>query len=222
MRKIDKSIALSTEYKSWADGLGEEHPPYNSSKHHYYTDIVMNLLHCQHGLCAYTEQQLCPSEYLTVEHWQNGRYVDQNTEKSYAGQLEHFDERLKHKENDPDTKKQDWLWSNLFVVDSDTNNRKGSKPIDYILKPDTDDYNPFDFLEYSDETHHYIPNPKIRDEDPDKWQRIDKMIDILGLNFPNLVDKRKVKIPMALELGIRVIEPEFPTAFQFVSRKQNP
>jgi hypothetical protein len=137
MRKIDKKQQLSTVYQNWENALNQadqSHPTYNSSQGAYYHDIVMDALHCQNGLCAYTEIQLCPPQFLTPDNWENGYYKNKN--RHHNGQLEHFDERLKWKDKDIKKGKivvyqhKDWLWSNFFVIDSDTNNRKGDKEID--------------------------------------------------------------------------------------------
>lgn len=222
MRKIDKSDAaiLSTQYRDWEQDLekkGTAHPAYNSSKHRYYIDIVMNLLHCQNGLCAYTEVELCALEDISVEKWSNGRYLSK--EKINYGALDHFDEKLKYKENDPNSACKDWLWSNFFVVHSDTNNRKGAKPVDYLIKPDSEDYDPFKLLEYSPLTHKYVANPDIEEESV--RLRITKMIEVLGLNAPkNLVDKRRTIIERALRYGTDANEREFPTAFEFYKKHE--
>lgn len=216
MRKIDKTIVGSTEYRDWEAQLeasGSPHPPYSSSTGKYYRDIVMELLRCQGGLCAYTEVQLCPADDLKPELWQNGRYVPQ--EKVNNGQLEHFDESLKAKASDPNTQPKDWLWSNFFMVDSDTNNRKGTKAIDPILKPDAPDYDPELLLEYNQITGRYLPNENL---DESTKQRVKYMLDVLGINFPNLAHKRKEKIEKALKFGVEAIEPEFPTAFAFCAK----
>ncbi len=218
MRKIDKNQQLSTAYQIWENNLeinGLDHPSYNSSQGEHYKDIVMDALSCQNGLCAYTEIQLCPPQYLTAENWENGRYKGIIEGRVHNGQLEHFDERLKWKDKEGYQRK-DWLWSNFFIIQSDTNNLKSTKTVDYILKPDSDDYDPFSLLEYSLQTHQYIANLDLPEVDR---IRIKNMIEILGLNFPNLIDKRKqvvertVKYPMANEI-------EFPTAIEFY-RLQN-
>lgn len=217
MRKIDKTIRFATTYRDWVNDLearGEDHPPYNSSQGKYYKDIVMELLRCQNGLCAYTEVQLCPPQYFAENCWANGRY--QLTDRSQDGQLDHFDERLKWKAKDGYIHK-DWLWENFFMIDSNVNNRKGDKTIDYILKPDNDDYNPFILLEYSLYTHHFIANPELSEE---HQERIEKMIHILGLNFPNLVDKRKNMIEKCRLYNINN-EREFPTAIAFYNKNQS-
>jgi hypothetical protein len=217
MRKIDKSQQFSTVYRQWEAGLGD-HPIYNSSQGEYYLDIVMDALRCQNGLCAYTEIQLCPAEHLTTDNWENGRYKSKN--RHHNGQLDHFDERLKWK--DKQQKKgqlviyehQDWAWANFFVIDSDTNNRKSDKEVDFILKPDAPHYDPFELLEYSPNTHTYIPHTDL--PQPIR-ERIDKMINILGINFPNIVSKRRKIVEFAVKYPFEA-EQEFPTAIEMYKR----
>ncbi len=150
--------------------------------------------------------------------------LDKNTEgRVHNGQLEHFDETLKWKDKKDKTthsnidevktiyQHKDWLWSNFFMVQSDTNNLKGTKTVDYILKPDSKDYDPYKLFDYSPNTHHYIPNIDLPDTDR---KRIQDMIDILGLNFPNVQNKRKQVVERAVRFPL-VEENEFPTAIQF-------
>jgi len=215
MRKIDKSNIISTEYKKWIDEFDKNnlpHPKYNSTQNEYYTDVVMNLLHCQNGLCAYTEQQLCSEEAINTEKWNAGRYWDKT--KMNDGELEHFDKKLKSKKTS-ETGIKDWQWENLFVVDEGTNTRKSTKEVDYILKPDSEDYDEFKLLDYLPETHRYTANLSLPS---DIRIRINKMLeDVLGINFPNLVEKRRIKITNALS-GLNSIENEFPTAMAFCKK----
>jgi hypothetical protein len=176
----------------------------------------MDALRCQNGLCAYTEIQLCPPQYLTAENWRNGRYLLQN--RIHNGQLEHFDEQLKWKDK-ANCQRKDWLWANFFVIDSDTNNRKSDKAVDYILKPDTDDYDPFRLLDYSLFTHEYLPNSELSESDR---TRVNNMIDILGLNFPNLVSKRRQVVERIIKYPLeKIMEMQFPTAVEFYKKNQN-
>ena len=119
MRKIDKSIILSKNYKKWVEGFEVDgHPKYNGSKNKYYYDIKMSLLYCQQGLCAYTEQVLCANKYIDTINWDMDIYIKELTKEdknSIQGDLEHFDESLKPKNA--------WLWDNLFIVNIH-NNRK--------------------------------------------------------------------------------------------------
>jgi hypothetical protein len=239
MRKIDKSQQLSTAYQIWENGLevsNSQHPSYNSSKvkAEYYKDIVMDALHCQKGLCAYTEVQLCDPQYLTPENWEEGRYKGKVEGRVHNGQLEHFDERLKWKNKDEEKKKKakkaidsnnnkkeiyqhkDWLWSNFFVIESDTNNLKSTKTVDYILKPDLDGYDPFKLMEYSKESHTYAANLDLPEADR---KRINDMIDILGLNFENVRIKRQRVVERIIKYPFEENEEhQFPTAVAFYKR----
>jgi hypothetical protein len=225
MKKINKKQQLSTVYKKWENDLEEKntpHPKYNSSQGEYYIDIVMDLLRCQNGLCAYTEVQLCPPQYLTEDKWVDGRYKEHIEGKVHNGQLEHFDERLKWKEKSKNVdtvsdviyQKKDWLWSNLFLVDTDTNNRKSTKSIDDILKPDLDNYDPFKLFDYSSVTHMFTPNTDLPKSEQD---RIRTMIDVLGINFTNVVDKRRQVVTRTVKYPLEN-EMEFPTAVEFYKK----
>ncbi len=174
----------------------------------------MNLLFCQKGLCAYTEVQLCPQNAIEISNWENGKY--KFTYRANDGQLEHFDEKLKSKDKDK-TGIKDWLWSNFFMIDSDTNRRKGIKEVNYILKPDSDDYDEFTLLDYDIESHRFTANSSLPKE---KKEIINNMINnVLGINFPNLIDKRRKTIIQAIEFGTDIIETQFPTAFEFYRRR---
>ena len=189
MKKIDKSKILATVYKEWLDKLtndGVDHPGYNSSKGEFYLDIVANLLWIQDGLCAYSEQFLFDQNELSAENWEEGRYGKGKFE--FYGHLEHYDETLKTKKG--------WLWSNLFVVQADINNKKGAKPVMYALKPDLDDYDPFYLLEYNFKEHKFIPNSE---REFDLQERILKDVNTLGLNFQPLAQERKEVLNFLIE-----------------------
>jgi len=215
MRKIDKTQILSTEYKKWEEDFEKNNLPHEKYKasHKYYKDVVMNLLFCQKGLCAYTEVQLCSQEAIEKSKWVDGKY--QFEIKVNDGDLEHFDESLKSKSNDEIGIK-DWLWSNLFMVDTNRNRNKGTKEVDEILKPDFESYNEFELFDYNTDTHFFVANFSLP---TDIRIRIKKMIDVLGINFPNLVDKRKNTIIKSYEFGI--LDNEFPTAQNFYKKKLN-
>lgn len=212
MRKIDKTRILSTHYKAREEELernGQDHPEYNSSNNEHYTDVVMNLLHNQDGLCAYTEMRLCSGELIKEENWVNGKY--KNRKPEVFGQLDHFDPTLKDKKG--------WLWDNFFFIDTDINTKvKGKKDIDRILKPDTDEYDEAELLEYDCEKNIYIPNTSL--PEPDR-QRISEMIIRLGINFDPVIDRRRryiteiiKKIELKIEDWDSVEIDEFPTAFK--------
>lgn len=171
MQRIDKTLLLSSEYKQWEESMNEIHSQYNSSNNKYYYDVVMNLLHCQKGVCAYTEILLCSDELYHSGHWKNGKYQIHKPE--FSGALDHFDPSLK--------KSKGWLWNNFFIVQKDINDKhKQDKPVDYILKPDSISYNPFKLLEYDEQLHIFIANTDL---DESLQKRINDMIELLGINL---------------------------------------
>ena len=57
MRKVDKTEILANEYASWIaeyEKISRKHVGYSAS-HKYYKDVLVSLLWCQGGVCAYTE-----------------------------------------------------------------------------------------------------------------------------------------------------------------------
>ncbi|HLP47201.1 MAG TPA: hypothetical protein VK469_14715 [Candidatus Kapabacteria bacterium] len=179
MRKIDKSKILSTAYKKWVDQLDKDNIKHPQSREPYYYDVVMNLLHCQKGVCAYTEMFLCNSGLLTEDKWIDGHYIIKKPER--FGHLEHFN---------PDLKKDKFYqWDNLFVISADINVLKGEQKVDAVFKPDSPQYDPMKFLEYDIETHFFIPHTGIKD--PALRERIDRMIDILQINHATVYTERE-------------------------------
>jgi len=215
MRKIDKSICLSTEYEKWLKALeakGKNHPAY-SSDYKYYNDVKFALLQCQLGLCAYTEIELCEEDILTADNWTNGRYDFDKEATQASGHIEHFDPKLKSKKG--------WLLLNLFMVDNHINTPvKGTQEVDDIMKPDLDDYDPKDRLEFDSELNKYIPSAN---KTPEEQERIKKMIKVLGLNYGHISRKRKSFIKTLKErIETDTFKPEayegepFPTALAFI------
>jgi len=223
MRRIDKTKILATEYEKWVKELnkqGEKHPA--NSK--YYVDVLMNLLCCQEGVCAYTEMQLCDPGHIETEKWQDGRYialekkVDLDGNITYSetkcskvetfGTLDHFNPRLKVEKS--------WNWDNLFAVHSKINTAKGSQEVDEILKPDSPGYDPFKLLDYNERTHCFYAHP---DRSEDERLRIQTMIKVLQLNYDFVLSQRK-KYFNKLRKHHKV-EEEFPvdqffTAYEMV------
>lgn len=226
MRKIDKTKILSAAYKRWEEEFEQQdqsHPEYTSSRvrKEHYIDIVMNLLHVQEGLCAYTEMRLCSAELIAENEWddaeggENRKYKTRNPE--VFGNLDHFDPSLK--------KDKAWLWDNFFFINTDINTKvKGKKEVDNILKPDTNEYNEEKLLEYICDKNIFIANSELPTE---LQQRINDMIIKLGINFDPVVDKRrkyiadKIKqIEFEIEDWDSIEIDEFPTAFK-MCRLQN-
>jgi hypothetical protein len=219
MRKITKTCDLSTNYYNWEQALeaaNENHPEYNSSKGEHYWDIVMNLFRCQKGLCAYTEMFICSPGYYASDKWDaDGKYVNPDAPKKpqTSGQLEHFDSALK------DDKA--WLWKNFFMAESNVNTKiKHMKEVDNILKPDEDEYDEFQLLEYDSTKHIFIANTNLGKA---KQDRVNKMIGTLGLNFDPVKERRRMffkdKLKM-IEFNVYTWDnieiEEFPTAFAMI------
>ena len=213
MRKIDKSKILSTVYKKWEEALEnnqEDHPQYEST-HRFYTDVVMNLYHIQDGLCAYTEKKILASEdNYTDDRWVKGKC--KTVKPNHLGQLEHFDPKLKNK--------QSWLWSNLFMVLNEVNHRKSDKATDLILKPDNPNYDPYELLDYDFDKHIFFANVKSGKLNQSEIDRINNMIDVLGINFVKDWRKKYVSERIkALQFGLDP-DPaeEYMTAFEITRR----
>ena len=216
MRKIDKSKILSTVYKNWEKDLeinNQNHPNYNSNAK-FYKDVVMNLYHAQGGLCAYTEMKLMgESEHFHENLWAKGRYNP--ILPKHLGDVEHFAESLKANKG--------WLWDNLFMVLNKVNNQKGTKQVSNILKPDHESYNPYDLLDYNFKEHIFFANAKNPNLSQEQLNEINRMIDVLGLNFVKDWRKKYVSERIkALEFGL---EPapveEYMTAFEMARRNLN-
>ena len=216
MRKIDKSKILSTVYKKWEEALEnnqEDHPQYKST-HRFYTDVLMNLYHIQDGLCAYTEKKILASEYtFTKDNWVGGMY--KSIKPKHFGELEYFDSALKSTRA--------WLWDNLFMVMNKVNNEKRTNPTDPILKPDRPDYDPYELLDYDFEKQIFFANIKSGKLNQSEIDRINNMIDILGLNF--VKDWRKPYVSKRIKALISGIEfdpiEEYMTAFEITRRNLN-
>lgn len=221
MRKLTKICNLSTVYKAWIDAFEAvpiAHPEYNSSSHKFYWDIVMNLFHCQAGLCAYTEMLLCAPDLYSTDKWIDGKYDLSNGKPQIMGQLEHFDRSLK--------KKKGWLWDNFFMANTDINTKvKLVNAAPRILRPDLVTYNEFNLLEYDLDKHIFLPNSSLSESDQ---AIVFEDILILGINFGPISEHRRVYIRDKLtliQLGVQKWEEisinQFPTALQMIRNNTN-
>lgn len=225
MQKIDKSKRLATAYHKWVEELestGEDHGLYNDGPgRKFHKDVLMNLIACQNGLCAYTEVRIGDPKLVEASNWKDGRF---NGLKTTKADIDHFDPNLKlHKA---------WLWDNLFAVDIGTNQRvKGYSSVDDILKPDAPDYDPFQLLSYeidypvSSETHdlnhRFVPHPALSEDVAD---RVNRMINVLGLNDPTVRKSREDAFGFLIEevqIGLKkeLKTDLFPTAREMIRRK---
>lgn len=216
MRKIDKTVILSEQYKKWLSELNIPHPSFEDSttRKKYYLDVIMSLYFCQQGLCAYTEKNIFSDEHIifSVNNWKDGRYV--LNKPKHIGEIEHFDSNKK--------KEQAWEWDNLFMVLGKANTEKGQKVIDARLKPDNPDYNPHELLDYDVTKHIFTPN-KSRFQSIEEQTKIAQSILNLGLNFVRgerirFIDKIKKQIELGVETWDSIEIQEYPTAFEFYKK----
>ncbi len=173
MRKIDKSIIKSNNYKKWLQKIRAKQKTHKTCST-YKVDVMMCLLYCQKGVCAYTEMRLCVPDAINENKWNENEYINRKYNLDKIGDLEHFDSSLKnifHCE-----------WDNLFMVFHEINNDKSVKNIDLIkeFKPDNEKYSPEEIFDYDINTHKFRPNSDI--EDVDKIKKINKLIEIFCIN----------------------------------------
>lgn len=177
--------------------------------------MLVSLLYCQKGLCAYTEILMARADRYNPDNFdKKGRYINKNEEASgFSAQLDHFNSDLKNKKG--------WDWDNFFAVSDKINIRKSDKQVDDILKPDSPYYDPYKLLAYDEEEHIFYANPDIEDENLIK--RIQSMIKVLGLNYGTIKDMRTEYLnekTELLELGIEKEAYQFVTAFEMIKEKQ--
>ena len=219
MKKIEKKCNLSSVYKEWEEQFEKNkfnHPTYNSSKNEFYWDVVMNLFHCQEGLCAYTEMRICNKKYLDDKIWVSGKYNLKAGKPEIAGQLEHFDRSLKPNKG--------WLWDNLFMVETNVNTKvKLISEVDVLHKPDSKGYDEFNLLEYNSKMNIFIANTSLNKV---KQNRINKMIITLGLNFDPVKEQRRIYLEDKLKMIELKVEDwetinieQFPTAFKMIKQQ---
>ncbi len=182
MRKIDKSIILSEGYEEWLHkNKTLNKTPKTCSK--YKVDVVMSLLYCQQGVCAYTEMRLCVPELITEDKWNENEYINRKLNLNKIGDLEHFDPKFK--------KEYHCEWDNLFMVFHEVNNHKKDKNIEIIkeFKPDNEEYNPNKIFDYDLTTHKFRPNSNI--ENKEEIEKIKKLLELLSINKGFIKYERK-------------------------------
>jgi hypothetical protein len=218
MKKIDKTNCIAKEYYEWQ--LNNRSPYYSS--HKYYKDVLIALLNCQEGLCAYTEYRLIEKDkinMLSKAFEIDFKYIGDRPES--PSDNEHFNSNLK--------KRNGWAWDNFFAVFSPINRDikrvrelEVGKNLSWkemqILKPDTKDYDPYKFLEYDIDEHMFYPN---RDLDPKTMATVKDIIYVLGLNYGFIRMKRKEYL--STKIAEYLINPsveidQFPTSFNMATK----
>lgn len=191
MKRIYKSTILSTKYKNWVEAFTGSHDKYSASNK-YYFDVRMSLFYCQNGLCAYTEEKLCDKSLIDLSKWVDGKHIGLTGNEFTFGDVEHFDESIKPTKG--------WLWDNLFMVQGDINKRvKHTKAINYILKPDSTDYDENKYLSYNHKTDVFYPNDSLS---PTEKVDVEYMITTLGIN--KVVRRKDLikELEVAIELDL--------------------
>jgi hypothetical protein len=181
MKQINKSRKFASKYFEALTELGKgEHSCFKESpfRNEHFANVRMNLLYCQDGLCAYTEQILVKREDLLDDKWVTGEF-DGSINPSCD--VDHFDPSLKTKYG--------WTWSNLFAISTTINMRvKLGKSVSSKLKPDNPDYVPEKYFDYNMYEHIFIVSQKVPIEE---YQEIEDGIIALGLNNPMVVARRE-------------------------------
>lgn len=213
MKKIDKSRKLSTQYFFWLEDKKGTQQKYNSSSNPFYLDVLMNLLACQDGLCAYTEKRLCEPKRYQETNWADGKFHGDPGKLSV--QIDHFDPAIKNTDG--------WKWENLFAVFGPANNQKLDKAPNPILKPDLQAYDPYKLLRYDIKQHRFFPSDDLIFQ-ANKYEEVQEMIDLLGINMEGIVDLRQKLISKALDaidFGFDDQLDQFPTAFAMTKTQRN-
>jgi len=184
----------------------------------YYHDVLHNLLFCQDGLCAYTEKRIIAGEEIEeiANAFAGGRNTMEKPEISVN--IDHFDSDLKDK--------QGWDWNNLFAVDPRVNMevKRVMEPIartrfdfeEYMfLKPDSESYSPFKFLEYDSKEHIFFPSSEI---DDDVAEKVDIVLDFLGINYGTVKRERGQYLDDQILLNHQ--PDQYLTAYQMMMQNQ--
>ncbi len=196
MKRINKVLELATKYREWHDRLSFDNHPKYYPQHKHYRSIVANLLHVQGGLCAYTEVSLCKPALVAPDRWEGGEYKGK---LETFGHLDHYNPNLKPRNG--------WLWSNFFVIHACINTKTKLRAVPRVLKPDNDNFEINDYLDYDFSESIFIIKPQINDEK----LRADLLHDIkcLGLNHPSIEHQRREFLsPILADLRFSNMTPE--------------
>lgn len=223
MRKLSKLINYAREYESWENALKKKvHDEYSSSGK-YKNDILAELLIIQDGLCAYTEYRLMSVEDVASLNTKFTKDKFTGEIKDFPIDLEHFDSTLK--------KKFGWKWSNFFAVNTTINQKvkrreeseliKLGKTVHYLMKPDSDSYDPMILLDYDKDLDLFVPNSNL---DKTDFVKVKEMILCLGLNNAYIKDKRTMyynELRFRQSTKESITLNQFYTGWQIINEKNN-
>lgn len=216
MRALDKKKCKAKEYFNWQAAKPRKY--YSSNK--YYYDVLVSLLLCQGGVCAYSEIRLIDQEDLksyNKKFDKNGKYTGNNP--SVPAHIEHFNSQLKDVNG--------FKWDNLFAVFGPLNTtikrvrenefiEKNKIAISDIIKPDRKGYNHKSFLSYDLNDHCFYPSVLLSDKD---FSLVEEMIYVLGLNWDYLrMNRKEYLFPILLKhnAGEKVKVNQFYSAFDLI------
>ncbi|MFC2117385.1 hypothetical protein ACFLSY_01920 [Bacteroidota bacterium] len=218
MKKINKTIILAEKYYKWQKNNNQSRD-YSKNRLEHYTDVVYNLLYCQDGCCAYTEELLVEKKVIgkIPSQFNDGKF--KGSTRDIMGDIEHFCCMNK--------KTHGWNWDNLFIVSIPVNRgikminekfllKQKGKGINPILKPDHHNYDPFKYLEYNSQLHQFFPK-----DDPENdpiIEDIEDMLFVLGMNHPFVVGKRRRYLSEKFHRKAEISEiEEYFTAFKMAT-----
>jgi len=220
-----KKEKLATEFFEYIQDYQKKnngkYPKYDSQDK-YYKDVYINLLICQQGLCAYTEQFIYREfdEFKSEKYWKKGKYAGEKPKLD--ADIEHF------KPQSTCNLECDWQWNNLFLVLTHINrNIKKTKIIPDFLKPDNPEYSPEKYFTYNLTTHRFVASQKL---DEKTKLEIEQALEDLGINSSHtIISNRKNQINKYIQTIKYMGEidssevKEFKTAFHLIKEElKNP
>jgi 5-methylcytosine-specific restriction endonuclease McrA len=198
MRRIDKKLQTYPGYLTeYEENKKQSTVPDYDSNHRWYLGLKAAMLICQHGICAYSETQLCDPEDIKKLHldWSNPNFAKTNlTRDELPGEIDHFSPKSKEIGGR-------WEWDNLFVTDGNTNRKKSTFEAPDYLKPDLPDYSPDKYLVFDRESGKFTPNPSLPESEKKEVQAFASKV----LNHTQLVTNRKNVIEELLH--VRELSP---------------
>lgn len=228
MRKIDKTNHIATVFQNAVKPTEYKNGTF---LYNYHKDVLVSLLYCQNGLCAYTEKRLLSRTQEEMQNlFINGEYSLTNEEGNKIkpdevfADIEHYRGHLK--------KTNGWDWDNLFAVcDSVNRNIKRVEEPKFekkcqekgwnfddlmlLLKPDGEGYEMDKFLEYDKDSHKFTARLDLENK---LAEQIESILVVLGINCAPIRNERISRIEtwlLLIKKGETPLINEFPTAFEF-------
>jgi len=181
-KKQKLATQFFTEIEQYKAKHNGKYPKYSSS-YKFSTDVFVNLLICQKGVCAYSEMGIDFDfeEKSNSERWKDGCYLVEKPK---------IDADIEHYQSKANCEREcDWDWNNLFLVSKHINQSiKRDKPVYDFMRPDHPDYSPEKYLYYSFDTQMFVPHPDL---DEQTYKQVDETLTTLGINSSITVKSRR-------------------------------